>query len=182
MRFEVKEIKCILIHLEPELFGGYNPQKKRFLQEVAITTDMAPIEVSEDEAKAFKLQHGDNAIVENRQGVFFIRLKKGATLYIPKALQFSRLVAGQIPTGWNARRYGVPDDIVAQVDPITLYTLVATVEALISSGVTDPYEFYKYVHVSEIGNTSGGGMGGMASLQKIFMVCTSIFDISIKLI
>jgi len=86
-----------------------------------------------------------------------VRLKKGATLYIPKALRFDRLVAGQIPTGWDAKRYGVPEDIANQVDPITLYVLVSTVESLIASGVTDPYEFYKYVHVSEVGNTSGGG-------------------------
>ena len=30
-----------------------------------------------------------------------------------------------------------------------------------SAGIGDPYELYKYVHVSEVGNTSGGGMGGM---------------------
>ena len=97
-----------------------------------------------------------------------VRLKKGATLYIPKALRFDRLVAGQIPTGWDAKRYGVPEDIVQQVDPITLYVLVSTVESLIASGVTDPYEFYKYVHVSEVGNTSGGGVGGMKAIQKMY--------------
>ena len=42
-------------------------------------------------------------------------LSQGAQLYIPKALQFDRHVAGQIPTGWDARRYGVPEDIVQQV-------------------------------------------------------------------
>jgi 3-oxoacyl-(acyl-carrier-protein) synthase len=44
---------------------------------------------------------------------------------------------------------------VNQVDRVTLFTLVSTVEALIASGVTDPYEFYKYVHVSEVGNAIG---------------------------
>jgi fatty acid synthase subunit alpha len=41
-------------------------------------------------------------------------------------------------------------------------------EALIASGVTDPYEFFEYVHVSEVGNTSGGGVGGARSLSKMF--------------
>ncbi|KAI9352522.1 hypothetical protein DFJ73DRAFT_926469 [Zopfochytrium polystomum] len=154
--------------IEPALFNGYDPAKKMFLQEVAVTTEMTPIEVSQEEAEAFKRFHGDNAVVEQRDGANFVRLKKGATLYVPKALKFDRLVAGQIPTGWSAQRYGVPDDIVSQVDPITLYTLVATVEALVTSGVTDPYEFYQYVHVSEVGNTSGGGMGGMRAMQKMF--------------
>ncbi|KAI8805920.1 hypothetical protein BJ742DRAFT_774644 [Cladochytrium replicatum] len=154
--------------IESELFNGYDPNKKMFMQEVIVTTEMAPIEVSKEEAEAFKLQHGDAAFVEQRDDQFFVRLRKGASLYVPKALRFDRLVAGQIPTGWDARRYGVPDDIVKQVDPITLYSLVATVEALVTSGVTDPYEFYQYVHVTELGNTTGGGMGGMRSLQKIF--------------
>ena len=74
----------------------------------------------------------------------------------------------QIPTGWDARRYGLPEDIVRQVDPITLYVLVSTAEALLASGIVDPYEFYKYVHVSEVGNTSGGGVGGMRANIRIY--------------
>ncbi|KAJ3130628.1 3-oxoacyl-[acyl-carrier-protein] synthase, partial [Physocladia obscura] len=173
--FEVKKRyeKKILDHsgirlIEPELFNDYNPNKKMLLQEVIVTTEMAPVEASKEEAEAFKLAHGANAVIEEREGAYFVRLKKGANIYVPKALRFDRLVAGQIPTGWSAKRYGIPDDIVQQVDPVTLYTLVATVEALITSGVTDPYEFYQYVHVSEVGNTSGGGMGGMRAMQKIF--------------
>jgi fatty acid synthase subunit alpha len=157
-----------VINSEPQLFGGYDPKKKGFLQEVAITDDLAPIEVSKEEMEAFKLKHGNNCVVEQQGEQFYIRLVKGATILVPKALRFDRLVAGQIPSGWSARKYGVPDDIVSQVDPITLYALVATVEALVTSGVTDPYEFYKYVHVSAVGNTSGGGMGGMIALKKIF--------------
>ncbi|KAJ3148374.1 3-oxoacyl-[acyl-carrier-protein] synthase [Geranomyces michiganensis] len=154
--------------IEPDLFNGYDPEKKLMLQEVAITHNMAPVEVSQEEAEGLKRQHGDAAVIERRGDQFFVHLQKGASIYVPKALRFDRLVAGQIPTGWDAKRYGVPDDIVSQVDPITLYTLVSTVEALITSGVTDPYEFYQYVHVSEVGNTSGGGMGGMRAMQKIF--------------
>ncbi|KAI8824957.1 uncharacterized protein EV422DRAFT_605412 [Fimicolochytrium jonesii] len=154
--------------IEPELFNGYDPERKLMLQEVAITTGMTPVEVSKEESEAFKRQHGEAAVVEQRGEQYFVHLQKGANIYVPKALRFDRLVAGQIPTGWDAKRYGVPEDIVSQVDPITLYTLVSTVEALVTSGVTDPYEFYQYVHVSEVGNTSGGGMGGMRAMQKMF--------------
>lgn len=102
--------------IEPELFDGYNPNKKRFLRQVAIERDMAPVECTEEEASHFKREHGDNvAIFQNDEGQFQAIFKKGAQLYIPKALQFDRLVAGQIPTGWDAKRYGVPDDIVQQV-------------------------------------------------------------------
>lgn len=36
------------------------------------------------------------------------------------------------------------------------------------SGITDPYELYKYVHPSEVGTAIGSGMGGMTSLSKMF--------------
>ncbi|KAH6602319.1 hypothetical protein BASA61_001228 [Batrachochytrium salamandrivorans] len=168
-KYETKILEHTGIRLiEPEIFEGYDPKNKMFIQEVAITEEMAAIEVSKEEAAAFKLHNGAAAIVEQREDQWFVSFAKGASIYVPKSLRFDRLVAGQIPSGWSAQRYGVPEDIVAQVDPITLYTLVATVEALVSSGITDPYEFYKYVHVSEVGNTAGGGMGGMLAMRKIF--------------
>lgn len=155
--------------VEPGLFEGYDPHRKMFLREVVLTRDMHPVEVgSKEEADHFKLQHGEKVDVYEKSGQWYIQLKEGATLSVPKALAFNRFVAGQIPTGWDPARYGVPKDIIDQVDPTTLYTLVSTVEALVSAGITDPYEFYQYVHVSEVGNTTGGGMGGMRSIHRSF--------------
>ncbi len=95
-------------------------------------------------------------------------LKKGACLLVPKGYRFDRLVAGQIPLGWDARKYGIPDDIVAQVNPVTLWVLVCTVESPLASGITDPYEFYKYVHISEVGNCIGSGVGGATAPRGMF--------------
>ena len=36
------------------------------------------------------------------------------------------------------------------------------------SGITDPYELYKYMHPSEVGTSIGSGMGGMESLSRMF--------------
>jgi len=154
--------------IEPELFNGYDPNKKNFYQEVAIDHDLPGFECSKEEAEQFKRKHGDRVdIFENGEsGQWNVKFKKGSTIYIPKALQFDRTVAGQIPTGWKPETYGIPKSIIDQVDPVTLYVIVATVEALINSGITDPYEFYEYVHVSEVGNCSGGGVGGMLSSRK----------------
>jgi fatty acid synthase subunit beta len=172
---KAKYEKRILLHtgirlIEPQLFDGYDPEKKPLLQEIVLEEDLRPFESSLEESQQFLREHGPEKCVaqELPSGQYMITLKKGATLYIPKALRFDRLVAGQIPTGWSARRYGVPEDIVQQVDPITLYVLVSTVEALVGSGITDPYEFYKYVHVTEVGNTSGSGVGGMVANRKIY--------------
>lgn len=164
--------KFILEHsgirlIEPELFGGYDPNKKQLLHEVVIEEDLEPFEASKETAEEFKREHGDKVEIFEipDSGEYIIRLRKGASLWIPKALRFDRLVAGQIPTGWDPKRYGIPEDIISQVDPVTLFLLVSTAEALLSCGITDPYEFYKYVHVSEVGNCVGSGMGGAAALR-----------------
>ncbi|KAK4214388.1 fatty acid synthase subunit alpha [Rhypophila decipiens] len=153
--------------IEPELFGGYDPNKKQLLHEVVIEEDLDPFEASKENAEEFKREHGDK--VETFEipetGQYTVRLKKGASLWIPKALRFDRLVAGQIPTGWDAKKYGIPDDIISQVDPLTLFVLVSVVEALLSAGITDAFEFYKYVHVSDVGNCIGSGMGGSTALR-----------------
>ncbi|KAK7432611.1 beta subunit of fatty acid synthetase [Neonectria magnoliae] len=164
--------KYILEHsgirlIEPELFDGYDPNQKQLLHEVVIEEDLEPFEASKETAEEFKREHGDKVEIFEipESGEYIVRLRKGAGLWIPKALRFDRLVAGQIPTGWDPKRYGVPEDIISQVDPVTLFLLVSTAEALLSCGITDPYEFYKYVHVSEVGNCVGSGMGGAAALR-----------------
>jgi len=172
---KAKYEKYILEHsgirlIEPELFNGYDPNKKQLLQEIVIEEDLDPFEASKETAEEFKREHGDKVEIFEitDSGEYTVRVKKGATLLVPKALKFDRLVAGQIPTGWDAKKYGIPDDIIEQVDPVTLYVLVCTVESLLTSGITDPYEFYKYVHISEVGNCIGSGIGGTHALRGMY--------------
>ncbi|KAJ2398450.1 fatty acid synthase alpha subunit Lsd1 [Coemansia sp. RSA 2603] len=166
--------KSILEHtgirlIEAELLDGYDPLKKPMMRELQLEHDMEPFEASAEEAASFKSRNDDKVdIWENSDGSWSVRFLKGATLMVPKALRFDRLVAAQIPTGWDPVRYGIPKDIADQIDPITCYVLVATVESLVRSGITDPYEFYKYVHVSEVGNTMGSGVGGMQSNKAMY--------------
>ena len=161
---------CGIRRIEPELFEGYDPNNKQFCQEFILGQDLGPFETSLEEATSFKKCHGDKLDLRNLEsGRCSVRLLKGCKLFIPKSIFFDRLVAGQIPTGWNAERFGIPKEITGQVDPTTLFVLVAATEALLSSGITDPYEFYQHLHVSQVGNTIGGGEGGMASNKKIFV-------------
>lgn len=162
---------CGIRNLEPELFDGYDPNKKMLMQTVALDREMKPIEVgSKDEAESYQRQLGDKVEIWQRpsDGQYMMKLLRGAVVTIPRALRFDRFVCGQIPTGWSAARLGVPPEIISQVDPVTLYALVSTAEALIMAGVTDPYEFYQYVHVSQLGNMMGGGIGGMSSFRGMF--------------
>lgn len=154
--------------IEPELFRGYDPNRKGYTQEIELNHDLEAIETSHADAEKFKIVHGDKLDTWVDGDKCFIRFKKGAKIMIPKAVRFDRLVAGQIPTGWDARVFGIPDDIIAQVDRTSLWALVCTAEALMMAGITDPYELYKYIHPSEVGTSLGSGMGGMSSLSKMF--------------
>ncbi|GLA41797.1 putative PKS/NRPS-like protein biosynthetic cluster [Aspergillus niger] len=153
--------------IEPEINDGYDPYKKKFLQEVVLDEDMPPFKTSKETAEQLRLEHGDKVDVIPEGEEYTVRLLKGACLMIPKALRFDRAVAGQIPTGWDARTYGLTEDLASQVDPATLYALIGTVEALLSAGISDPFEIYQYLHVSEIGNCIGSGLGGVKALRKL---------------
>lgn len=168
-RFEAKILEHSGIRIiEPELFGGYNPSRKQMLQEVIINHDLQPIQTSAEIAEQYKQEQGDKVdVFPLDDGQCCVRFLKGASLFIPKALNIERMVAGQIPTGWSPEAYGIPADIISQVDPTTLFALVSTAEALIASGIVDPYEMYQYVHVSEVGNCIGSGIGGMKSHEAM---------------
>ena len=138
------------------------------MQQVAISEDFEPFEAALEDIESLQRYHGDSVASFESGGVWYFQLRKNAVVYIPKAARFDRFVAGQVPKNFNAEVYGIPADIANQVDPVTLYTLISTVEALVSAGVTDPYEFYRYVHLAELGNTLGGGMGGMKNIRSTF--------------
>mmetsp|Transcript_42559 Transcript_42559/g.102543 ORF Transcript_42559/g.102543 Transcript_42559/m.102543 type:complete len:3788 (-) Transcript_42559:229-11592(-) len=168
--------KDILAHtgirvLEPELFWGYDPKAGApFYHCVLLERDMPPVEVADEEtANEFKKMHGEACEAFIKEDTWYIQLKAGGKIYVPRALRRDRWVVGQIPTGWDAKTYGIPDDVINQVDRVTLFTIVAFVESLVSAGVTDPFEFYKYVHVSKVGNGIGSGIGGMHALRLMFL-------------
>ncbi|KAJ2160602.1 fatty acid synthase alpha subunit Lsd1, partial [Coemansia sp. RSA 552] len=156
--------------IEPDLAGGYNPEEQEVLREVQIEHDMAPFEASADDAASYKKSNGDKIDAwENSDGSWSVRFLKGALIRVPAAVTPSRLVAALLPTGWDARRFGIPEDTINQVDPVTLFMLVAVVEALVRSGITDPYQLYQHFHISEVGTTISSGAGGMHSARDVFL-------------
>jgi fatty acid synthase subunit alpha len=140
------------------------------LYEIELERDQEPFETSEKVAHELKKAHGENIVISEipETSQFKIILKKGARIMVPKLNSTPHTVGGQIPKGWNARTYGVPEDAINQVDPATLYPLVCAAEALQSAGIFDPCELYRYIHVSEFGNCVGSGLGGSTSMRKIY--------------
>lgn len=149
---------------------GNNTQMNHVLHEIIVQEDLAPFEAPRETAEDFKREHGDKVeiLLIPDSVEYNVYIRKGAKLRVPKALKIDRRVAGELPTGWNPSAYGIAEDIISQVDPVTLYVLVCTAEAFLSAGITDPYEFYKYIHISEIGNCIGTGVGGTQSQKLMF--------------
>jgi fatty acid synthase subunit alpha len=139
------------------------------LQEVVIQDNLAPFEMRKSVAESLKSRHGDKVsiIPSADEEIFTVRFRKGATILVPKSAK-SVQVAGRIPDHWNAAYFGVPAEIIEQVDPGTLFVLVCAAETLVASGIPDPYELYRYIHVSDFGNCIGSGLGGTEALQKVF--------------
>lgn len=147
--------------MESNILEGYDPKKNPGLHEFIIQEDLKAFDVSKDVAESFKLAHGGHVDVFRNSGRedYSVQLKKGTTLMVPKPIRFDNAVAGLVTAGWNARIYGIEEDVIFQVDNVTLYVLVATIEALLSAGITDPYEIYQYVHDPDVGNCIGSGLG-----------------------
>ncbi|KAI9045886.1 3-oxoacyl-synthase [Aspergillus affinis] len=156
--------------ISPDDRDGYDPSRKEYLHEVAVEEDLPPFECSKSTAEAFRLRHGNNVnlqpVTESDNCRVFV--KKGTVLMIPKRIPFDQVVAGRIPMGWDPLRYGIPEDIVRQVDDTTLYTLCCVSEAFLAAGIHDPYEIYQHIHVSEVANCLGTGGGPMKAIRSLY--------------
>lgn len=156
--------------IEPEDLGDYDPNKKETLHEVIIEEDLPAFEASKSAADAFRLRHEDKVKISPISGSekYRVQVEKGAHFLIPKAVPFDRMVAAQLPKDWNPTIYGIPDDIVSQVDPITLYALCCLCQALLSADIEDPVELYQHIHMSELSNCLDTGAEGMLALRDVY--------------
>ncbi|KAK4175381.1 hypothetical protein QBC36DRAFT_354886, partial [Triangularia setosa] len=158
--------------VEPDTVTGYDTARKELLQEVAVEDDLPPFETSLPTAEALRLKHGDKVVISRLQGNSDncqVQIKRGATIFVPKAVPFPwGSVAGLLPSGWDAAKYGIPKDVIQQVDPVTLYTLCCVAEAFYSAGIPDPTEVFQHIHLSELGNFIGSSMGGVLKTRNLY--------------
>jgi len=103
---------------------------------------------------------------ELTNGEFRITLAKGSLVKVPRRVALTRWVAGQIPSGWDPARLGVPKDLVRQIDRTAVYGLVSVAEAFVRAGL-EPEELSS-LDATLVANTMGGGMGGMTALARIY--------------
>ena len=122
---------------------------------------------SKEEAETYCKFDASKSSVSYIDGEWRVSLAPGAQIRLPKSVEFTRHVGGVVPDGFDFSRYGIPNDMLESVDRLTLFNLVATVDAWISAGLT-PEELLSFMHPARIGNTQSSGIGGMRSLTKLY--------------
>ncbi|WP_296205328.1 type I polyketide synthase [uncultured Corynebacterium sp.] len=93
---------------------------------------------------------------------------KGSEIRVPRRTVMTRFVGGQLPDGFDPAAYGIPADMLENLDRLAVWNLICTVEAFTSAGFS-PAELLAHVHPARVSNTQGTGMGGVASLRGLYV-------------
>ncbi|KAL2867500.1 uncharacterized protein BJX67DRAFT_380851 [Aspergillus lucknowensis] len=170
----------------PQLYGdqirrhsGIRPlpsDNREIFQEIVLEEDLPPFETTRANAEALHHRHGTNLRIISNGGTdgdgpsstCQVQLQHGATIRVPKSGKAVQRVAGQLPTGWSPEKYGIPAEIVQQVDPVAHVLLCCVAEAFYSAGISDPMEVFEHIHLSELGNFVGSSMGGVVNTRGLY--------------
>ncbi len=147
---------------------GFDPAEQRRHSEVVVDEPMAFTVASAEHAERYRSADPEHIKLEATEGgAVRVRCERGARVRVSTTASLRRRVVGQVPDGWDATRYGVPKAMVEQVDRVTLYNLVATVEAFLAAGL-EPEELYEHLHITRVATTQSSGIGGMQKLRRLY--------------
>ena len=151
---------------DEEMVDNTAPQ----LSSVFLPQDMSFVVDGEDEARAYLESDPENTVVTHDadSGDWTVTRRAGTEIRVPRRTTLTRVVGGQIPTGFDPTAWGIPADMASGIDRVAAWNLVATVDAFISSGFT-PAELLAHVHPADVANTQGTGMGGMSSMRSLYI-------------
>ncbi|AGF73303.1 type I polyketide synthase [Corynebacterium halotolerans] len=109
-----------------------------------------------------------SAFFDEEGGEWTVVRHAGSAVRVPRRVTMSRFVGGQIPEGFDPAVYGIPADMIDNLDRLALWNLVCTVDAFLSSGFT-PAELLRDVHPARVSSTQGTGMGGVESMRSLYI-------------
>lgn len=101
-------------------------------------------------------------------GEWVVTRKAGSAVRVPRRTTMTRFVGGQIPEGFDPSVYGIPADMVDNLDRVAVWNLVCTVEAFLSAGFS-PAELLAHLHPSRVSSTQGTGLGGMEAMRSLYI-------------
>ncbi|MET9213567.1 MULTISPECIES: fatty acid synthase subunit beta domain-containing protein [unclassified Nocardia] len=140
------------------------------LTSVFLDQDLSFTVANEAEARAFHTADPEHTVITPvaDSGDWTVTRKAGTEIRVPRKAKLSRVVGGQIPTGWDPTIWGVSADMAASIDRVALWNIVCTVDAFVGAGFS-PDELMSWVHPSLVANTQGTGMGGMSSMRSLYV-------------
>ncbi|MEV7395791.1 fatty acid synthase subunit beta domain-containing protein [Aeromicrobium sp. NPDC092404] len=139
------------------------------LTSVFLDKDLSFTVSSEAEAQALREADPERTVISSTaDGDWTVTRKAGTEIRVPRRMALTRTVGGQIPTGFDPTVWGVPAEMVESIDRVALWNLICTVDAFLSSGF-NPSELMRWVHPALVANTQGTGMGGMQSMQSLYL-------------
>ncbi|NMD95112.1 DUF1729 domain-containing protein [Rhodococcus sp. BL-253-APC-6A1W] len=150
--------------------GAMTDNTAPLLTSVFLDKDLSFVVGSEIEARAFVDSDPENTVAsfDAESGDWTVTRKAGTEIRVPRKAKLTRTVGGQIPTGFDVTRWGIPADMADSVDRVGLWNIVTTVDAFLTGGFT-PSELLRWVHPSLVANTQGTGMGGMTSMRSLYI-------------
>ena len=92
----------------------------------------------------------------------------GSAVRVPRRVAMTRVVGGQIPEGFDPAVYGIPADMLDNLDRLAVWNLVCTVDAFLSAGFS-PAELMSHVHPARVSSTQGTGMAGQEALRSLYV-------------
>jgi len=139
------------------------------LVSVFLEKDFAFVVSSEADARAFVEFDPEHTIIRPvpDSSDWQVIRKAGTEIRVPRKTKLSRVVGGQVPTGFEPTVWGISPDMASSIDRLAVWNIVATVDAFLSAGFS-PAEVMRYVHPSLVANTMGTGMGGGTSMQTMY--------------
>ncbi|MCV7380485.1 3-oxoacyl-ACP synthase [Mycobacterium alsense] len=139
------------------------------LVSVFLDKDFAFVVSSEADARAFVEFDPEHTVIRPvpDSSDWQVIRKAGTEIRVPRKTKLSRVVGGQVPTGFDPTVWGISPDMASSIDRLAVWNIVATVDAFLSAGFT-PAEVMRYVHPSMVANTMGTGMGGGTSMQTMY--------------
>lgn len=123
---------------------------------------------SQAEAQAMYDADPEHTRIENTGDDWRVTRLAGTEIRVPRRMQITRTAGGQLPTGFDPGVWGIPENMLDSLDRVALWNLICTVDAFLSSGFS-PSELMRWVHPAKVANTQGTGMGGMTSMQSLYI-------------
>src|SRR6201987_3083099 len=139
------------------------------LVSVFLDKDFAFVVSSEADARAFAEFDPEHTVIRPvpDSSDWQVIRKAGTEIRVPRKTKLSRVVGGQIPTGFDPTVWGISADMASSIDRLAVGKIRATVDAFLTAGFS-PAEGMRYVHPSLVANTMGTGMGGGSSMQTMY--------------